>query len=59
MVDEETPTYLGCGMDFNSCQETTNMRKETTEEEELMPPEKMSYAVKPQGVQSRIAKDDF
>jgi len=50
VVDEETPADFGSGVDFDTSQETTDVRDEASQEPELVPPQKMSQAMKPQGM---------
>jgi hypothetical protein len=59
VVNKELPADFGSGVDFNTGQETANLGKEASQKAELVPPEKMSRAMKPQGMQSWIAEDDL
>jgi hypothetical protein len=59
MVDEEPLADSGSGMNFNACQEATEVRKKTSQELEPVLPKKVGDAVEPQGMESRIAEDNI
>jgi hypothetical protein len=41
MVNKEPMADTGSGMDFNTGQETVDMRQKASQKSELLPPEKM------------------
>jgi len=59
MVNKKVPTDTGTRMNLDSGQETIDVGNKSGREAAAMLPEKMGQAVGPQGVQSRIAKDDL
>jgi hypothetical protein len=59
VVDEETPADASSGMDLDPSGEATQVREQATEKAELMPPQEMGQAMKPQGMKSWITKEDL
>ena len=59
MVDKETPANFGSGVDFNARQEAADLGEEASQKLKPVLPEKMSQAMKPEGMQPWIAEDDL
>ena len=59
VIDKEFFAYFCTGMNFNSCQETTNVGGEATEEVEFMGPEPVSDTIKPNSVKAWVAEDNL
>jgi len=59
MVNKKPPTDSSSGMNFDTSQETTNMRQETSWQPKLVLPQEMSQAMEPQRVQAGIAQDNL
>jgi hypothetical protein len=50
VVNKKTPADSGSGVDFDASQEATNMGEKTGHKSKFMLIEKMSQAMKPQGM---------
>ena len=59
VVDEEAPADPCPRVDLNTGEEAIHMREQASSEMKPVPPQEMGDAMKPQGVQSRIAEDDL
>jgi hypothetical protein len=59
MVDEKTPTDLRARMNLDPGEKAANVRQQPGEKIKAVSPEKMSDAMPPQGLQSRITEDNL
>ena len=59
MVDEEPPADSGSGMNFDACQEATDVGNKTSWESELMSPQEVGGTMKPESMEAWIEKDDL
>jgi hypothetical protein len=59
VIDEQSSSNLCPWMNFDSGQESTDMRQKTGRQEETSSPERRRDSVKDQGMQARIGEEDF
>ena len=55
VIDEEPPSYQGSGVDFDPCQEPSDVRKQPAEQTEPVCPQPAGYSMKPNCLKTRIA----
>jgi hypothetical protein len=59
MVNKEPLADSGSRMNFNACQEATDVRKETSRELQPVLPKEVGDTVEPQSMESRIEEDNI
>jgi len=59
MVNKEPLADSGSRMNFNACQEATDVRKETSQELQPVLPKEVGDTVEPQSMESRIEEDSI
>jgi hypothetical protein len=59
VVDEKTPTDLRSRMNLDPGEKAANVRQQPGEKIKAVSPEKMSHAMPPQCLQSRITEDNL
>jgi hypothetical protein len=59
VVNKEPSANCGSGVNFDTGQEAVDVGQDTSQESQLVSPQEVGGAVKPEGMEARIAEDDL